>query len=304
MTLSVVVVTYNSSDVVEGALQSIEGFWDELLVGDGGSTDGTVGMVKKYGAKIIRQIRPQHQPFLLARLTAVPHKGGGAGQANKPRTKNLGERKQELVEKAKGDWILVLDTDERVSEELKDEITLITHPPRRSHRLTSFSLPPSEVGKNAAYRIPYQNYVFGKPVYYGGERYAKVRLFRQGYARISPDPLHEEVVVTKGTVGELKGVIHHHSYRTPIQLIKKFTLYAWMAAGILIQKQRLGSQRAKPSLEDTMKKLFLYGPHMFWARYIKEKGYKDGWRGLILALAFGYMEGLTYWFQLLRNFTR
>ncbi len=243
MTLSVVMVTRNSRDVVERALQSVAGLWDELLVGDGGSTDGTMEMVKKYGGKIIQTGR-----------------------------KNLGERKQELVERAKGDWILVLDADERVSEELRKEIGRLGERKR---------------GKKVAYRIPYQNYVFGRPVYFGGEKYAKVRLFRRGYARISPEPLHEEV---RG-IGELSGEIHHHSYRTPWQLFGKFTRYAWIAAGM---KKEAGERL-------TLRRLFLYGPHMVWARYVKERGYKDGWRGLILAAAFGYMEGLTYWFLLLKT---
>ena len=55
MTLSVVMVTYNAKDVVGGALESIKGIADEVLVGDGGSRDGTVDIVRKFGAKIIQQ---------------------------------------------------------------------------------------------------------------------------------------------------------------------------------------------------------------------------------------------------------
>lgn len=254
MTLSVVMITKNSGDVVEGAVQSVAGLGNELLVGDGGSRDGTVEMVKKHGGTVISQ---KHD-------TA------------------LGVRKQELVEKAKGDWILVLDADERVSGELAKEI-------KRIIRGSSTSLGTAV----AAYRIPYQNYVFGRPVYYGGEKYAKVRLFRKGFARISPESLHEEIIVKDGKVGELKGVIHHHSYRSPWKLFFKFTRYAWIAARMEIASP---SERSR---NDTFQKLFLYGPHMFWVRFIKEKGYRDGWRGLVLALAFGYMEGLTYWLMLL-----
>ena len=262
MTLSVVMITYNSAEVVEGAIQSIEGMWDELLVGDGGSTDGTVEMVKRYGGKIIRPIQ--------------------TNPTNLPITKNLGERKQELVERAKGEWILVLDADERVSEELKAEIGRLGDRKR---------------GREVAFRIPYQNYVFGEPVYYGGERYAKVRLFRKGFGRISSEALHEEVRVVGPTslklrgvkeIGEFKGKIHHHSYRTSRQLFTKFTKYAWVAAR---QMKRQGETLS-------LAKLFFYGPHMFWARFVKEQGYRDGWRGLVLALAFGYMEGLTYWILL------
>lgn len=181
---------------------------------------------------------------------------------------SLGERKQKLVEMADREWVLILDTDEMVSPELVKEIEDVLK------------------GKNnfIAYSIPYQNYVFGKPVYYGGEKYEKVRLFKKGYGQVKKTPLHEEIVV-KGTIGDLKGVIHHYSYRSPIQLFIKFTKYAWITSRQKHEKV-------------TIKKLFLYGPHMFWARFIKDEGWRDGWRGFVLAFAFGFMESLTYWFLL------
>ena len=137
------------------------------------------------------------------------------------------------------------------------------------------------------WRIPYQNYVFGKPVYYGGEAYGKVRLFRRGYGRVLKTPLHEEIAAS-GMIGEMKGRIHHHSYRSVGQLFGKFTQYAKIAA----------SQTPR---NDMAKKLFLYGQHMFWARFVRDRGYKDGWRGLVLALAFAYMEALTYVLLFLRK---
>lgn len=187
---------------------------------------------------------------------------------------NLGTRKQFLIEEAKGEWILILDTDETVSSELQAEIQEILDNPKKSS------------GVNG-YRIPYQNYVFGKPVHHGGERYSKVRLFRRGKGRVSQVPLHEEVEV-EGKIVNLKGVIHHHSYRNPIQLLVKFTKYAWTAS----------REKKKTGETITLKKLFLYGPHMFWARFVKDEGYKDGLYGFILAKAFGYMETMTYWFLL------
>ncbi|MBI4065411.1 glycosyltransferase family 2 protein [Candidatus Gottesmanbacteria bacterium] len=260
-------LTSDSGEVLKQALESIEGLWDELIVGDAGSTDGTREILTQYKARIVEQ------------------KEG-----------NLGARKQELVRKAKGEWILVLDSDERVSEELYQEIKSLSHSPRRSHGLSAsrrISLPPSEVASTVrqcvAYRIPYQNYVFGKPVYYGGEKYSKVRMFRKGKGRVETVPLHEEVIVT-GRVGDLHGVLLHHSYRSVPQLFGKFTQYA-----ITLAREKK-KNRERPSLQ----KLFLYGPHMFWARFISDQGYKDGLGGFVLAIAFFYMETLTYWLLLFK----
>jgi len=188
---------------------------------------------------------------------------------------NIGIRKLNLVSSAKGEWILLLDTDEVVSPELSKEIReVIKITPSRIH----------------GYEIYYQNYVFGSPVYYGGEKYGKVRLFRRKYGTVTQVPIHEEVIV-KGKIGKLKNVLHHYSYRSPWQVITKFTRYAWLLAA---EKQQIGEQL-------TLSKLFFYGLHMFWARCIEDEGWKDGWRGVVLAFLFGYMESMIYWLLLWRN---
>ena len=248
MNLSILMITKNAEEVIADALNSVKGLRGELLVADDGSTDGTIGIVIQYGGRVFEL-----------------------------KNKNLGERIQWLISKAQEDWIFILDSDERVSKKLSREIKEIATPHRGGVRND----------KNKGYSIPYQNYVFGKPVYWGGERYNKVRFFRKGYGKVTPVSLHEEVFV-KGKIGALHGVIHHHSFRTPIQLFTKFTKYASIAA-----------QEKKRACETlSFGKLFLYAPHMFWARFVKEKGYKDGWRGFVLAFAFSYMETLMYWILL------
>ncbi len=190
-------------------------------------------------------------------------------------TDPLGVRKYRLIRRAKTEWVLLLDTDEIASPKLVTEIQHI------------LKTSPNDVH---GYEIPYQNYVFGKPVYYGGERYSKVRLFRRKYGAVTPVPIHEEVVVTGG-IGKLTGVIHHYSYRSIWQVLSKFTRYAWLVSA----EKRTANEPV------SIKKLFLYGPHMFWARYIGDEGYRDGWRGFVLALLFGYMESETYWMLLWRT---
>lgn len=255
MNLSVLMITKNNEKIVEDALRSVKGLADEILVDDDESIDRTVEIVKKYGGKILKR-----------------------------EGYNLGERKQSLIEKAKGDWVLILDADERLSLELKKEIKEILLPRHVKRNFTQ------DDDKIVGYKIPYQNYVFGKPVNAGGENYSKVRLFRKRYGKIEKVPIHEDLKIT-GKIGRLKGKIHHHSYRNPSQLFLKFTRYAWIVS----------AEKFKQKEKITFSKLFLYGPNMFWARFIKDKGYRDGLVGLVLAKAFGYMEGLTYWFLLWRK---
>ena len=189
-------------------------------------------------------------------------------------TISLGERKNVLIEQAANDWILLLDTDEVISPQLSKEIEEI------------MMKSPDDIN---GYLIPYENYAFGKPVKFGGERYSKVRLFRKLYGSVVKVPVHEEIII-KGNVGKLTGIIRHYSYRSLDQVFTKFTKYAWQMAG----------EKFKAREKVTLKKLFLYGPHMVWARVIKDEGWRDGWRGILIALCFGYMESLMYWLLLYR----
>jgi len=187
----------------------------------------------------------------------------------------LGVRKNRLIGQAAYEWVLVLDTDEVVSTELIESI-------RRVVKSVT-----DDVG---GYQIKYQNYIFNKSAHHGGEIYSRIQLFRKTFGIFTPIPLHEHPVI-KGNIGNLKGVIHHYSYVSLLQVLKKFTRYAWQMAG----------EKKKAREQVTLKKLFMYGSHMVWARAIKDQGWRDGWQGLVIALCFGYMETLTYWLLLWRN---
>ncbi len=186
----------------------------------------------------------------------------------------LGARKNRLINCAAYEWVFILDTDEVVSPELVTEIkNIISHPLDNIH----------------GYEISYQNYIFGKPVHFGGERYSRKQLFRKEYGAFTPVSIHEHPEI-EGEIGKLKGVIHHYSYSNLLIVLTKFTKYAWQMAG----------EKYKAREKVTLKKLFLYGPHMVWARVIKDEGWRDGWRGILIAFCFGYMESLMYWLLLYR----
>ena len=190
----------------------------------------------------------------------------------------LGVRKNRLIDQAAYEWVLVLDTDEVISKSLLNEIKELL--------ISS----PSNIN---GYLIPYQNYIFGFPARYSGEKYAKVRLFNKSHGSITNLSIHEEVNIN-GVTQKLKGVIHHYSYVSLPQVLRKFTRYAWQMAG----------EKKKAHEQVTLKKLFMYGGHMVWARAIKDQGWRDGWQGVVIALCFGYMETLTYWLLLWRNIFR
>lgn len=92
--LSVALAVYNEADNIGPCLESVHGLASEIVIVDGGSTDQTVSIAQKYGAKILTE---------------------------ENRT-NFHINKQHAIDACSGDWILQLDADERVSSMLLSEI--------------------------------------------------------------------------------------------------------------------------------------------------------------------------------------
>lgn len=182
---------------------------------------------------------------------------------------DIGKQRIFGLSKATSKWILILDCDEIVSEKLMKEIKSKIE----NNRITI-----------NGYYIPYQNFFLNKPLQYGGEDYKMLRLFRRIKLAIKPSLVHNKIQVKDEKVGYLKGKIFHHSYRSFFQIFSKFTDY-----GI-----RMGKEKFLNREKSTFKKIFIYPIHMFWARFIKDKGYEDGFFRIPLDLGFAYMEFMTY----------
>ena len=180
---------------------------------------------------------------------------------------NLGKLRAYALTHARGPWILSIDADERVSKELAQEILKIKNR-----------------GAFDGYIIPFRNHLFGKPIQFGGEGYKMMRFFKKESVDIKPAFVHERYGLRTERLGLLKNPIDHFSYRNIVQLFTKFSNYA----------VREARDRYAQGENVSLKKLTLYGPHMLYARYIKDKGYKDGQTRIILDLAFAYMEQITY----------
>ena len=105
VTLSIAIAVYNERKNLEACLASVQSVADEIVVVDGGSTDGTIEIAKKFTSKIIRTTNPP-----------VFH-----------------INKQKALDACTGDWILQLDADEIIPESLKKEIIeVITQPATRN----------------------------------------------------------------------------------------------------------------------------------------------------------------------------
>ncbi len=238
--ISLAVITRNAAKELPAMLDSVNGLCREIIVVDDCSTDSTAETARKYGAKIY-----------------VRH------------DRDLGRQRFFSLERAKGPWILILDSDEQLSKKLRNEIIQLV----RSKKIDQYD----------GYFIRFQTHLFGKPLRYGGEAYKKLILFKKSKATIEPAFVHEKFLV-RGKISALKNTALHYSYTSLGQIYAKFTDYALREA----------EQKYKRHENSSMKKIFLYPPHLFWARYINVKGYKDGLPRILLDLGFAYMEALTY----------
>ena len=241
--LSLVTATYNSQKTIKKTLESVLDLVKEIVIIDNNSTDQTVEIVKEYNAKIVN------------------YKG-----------KNLGRQYQKGIKNVNTEWVLVLDSDEYLSNELYKE-------------LKNLFLNKKNLEKYDGYFISFQNHFLGKPINFGGENYKMIRLFKKNKVIITSEKTHQKYLLKSKKVGYLKGKIFHHSYQNLCQTYKKFTYYG-------LEEAR---KKLKKNEKITLKKLFLYAPHMFYARFVKDRGYKDGLFRIPLDLGFAYMEFLTYW---------
>ncbi len=174
------------------------------------------------------------------------------------------------------DWVLFVDADERVPLALAAEI-------RESIGYLDY----------AGFRIPRENYIFGK-LTRGAGWYPdyQTRLLCVGRAHYDPVRQVHEVVVLDGKEGTLKHALVHHNYRDFTQFRAKQRRYSTYNARIMFD------QGVHPKPQNYV----LQPLRQFWWRFVTLKGYIDGLHGLRLSVLMAWYELEKYW--LLRSMWR
>ncbi len=222
--LSAVLITRNSAAVLPPCLESLR-FADEIVIVDSGSTDATLDIARRFNAKIVCQ------EWL-----------------------GYGKQKQFAVAQATHDWVLCVDTDERVSEPLRESILRELQAPRFH-----------------AYEMPRRNRFLGRWLRHG-EGYPdwSLRLFDRRHANWSDDPIHEKVV-TAGPVGRLAGDLLHESEQGLADYLAKQERYTTLQAEALHTRGKRASTV----------RLLLSPPLRFIKFYFFRLGFLDGIPGLV-----------------------
>lgn len=232
MKISAVIIAFNEENSIAEAVRSVA--WaDEVLVVDSESTDRTREIAKSHGAKVITQS-----------------------------WKGFAKQKQFAADSAENDWILSLDADERISDELRKEILAIR----------------DRNGADAVggYKIPRLAFYMGRPIRHSGwYPDLQVRLFDRTKGRWKDVLIHESVQMDEGTVvGKLSGDIHHHSVDSASHHHRMIgERYAPLAA-----RQMFESGKRTTRLE-----VAVSGWFAFVRSYFLKAGLLDGFPGFCIA---------------------
>ena len=229
ISISTVTITKNEERNIEACLESVR--WaDQIIVVDAESSDRTQELARRYS------------PHVMVR----PWKGYGP-------QKNYG------IQQATGDWILILDADERVSPELAEEIQK-----RVSTRTTQDPV---------AYSLPRRNIFYGAWVRWGGAYPDRqIRLFQKGKASYNDVKIHENLMVD-GPIGTLEGFLEHYTERCIADHFRKFSFYITLAA----------KEQGKSTTTVRWWQLLLNPLVTLVKKYVLKQGFRDGIRGVIFA---------------------
>lgn len=230
ITVSAVIVTYNEERKLEDCLKSVYKKVDEIIVVDLGSTDKTLQIIEAYSAKIFRHKKVEY----------------------------VEQVRDFSISKAKGEWVLILDPDERVQPSLWDKLENII----------------SE-NKYAAVNIPRQNIFFGKWIKHTNwwpDR--QIRFFKKNKVawsnKIHTYPEVDGLILNLGTSEQWS--IIHYGYDSIQQFIDRQNRYSSIEAK---NRYHIGDRFS-------FFNLVWFPIREFIVRYIKHGGFLDGKLGFIL----------------------
>ncbi len=237
--LSVVVLTRNEERNIKECLESVAGWAGEIVVIDDESTDRTVDIASNYTDKIITR-----------------------------RMEVEGSQRNFAYAQAKNLWVLSLDADERVTEELKAEIKSIL-----SHH-TQYN----------GFTIPRKNFIGDYWVRYGGWYPSpQLKLFRRDKFRYEEVGVHPRAFMDD-PCGHLRADIIHYSYRDIADFLGKLN-------------NQTTREAEKWFLQNKPMRIlrFLYRSiDRFLRTYLGRKGYKDGFLGFVIAFYASLYQIISY----------
>ncbi len=167
-------------------------------------------------------------------------------------------QKNRSIPQAAHEWVLILDADEWISEPLKEEI------------IDLLQKGPDKKG----YAIPRINYYMDQKVKYSGWQNDQViRFFHRDSGKYNDKRVHEKLIVS-GPVGKLKNHIHHNTYRSFQDVLRKVNQYSTWKAMDKVDKGKKAS----------LASMFYKPLHAFFKTYFLRAGILDGRVGYVISV--------------------
>lgn len=244
MKLSAVIITYNEAANIQRCIEAVKAVADDILVVDSFSKDDTVNIAKSFGAR-----------------TLTHHFEG------------YGQQKNFAIENALYDWVICIDADEVLSENLQQEIIQL----KSGNKIDDY----------AAYKFPLLNNYCGKWIKYGGwYPDPKPRLFNRTKGKWQHGNIHEYWAFNNSEYkyGLLKNNLHHYTITSLAQHLVKINTYSELSAEMANKKGK----------KCNLLQLYFGPKWFFFNRYILRLGFLDGYYGYVFCKMAAYEKWVKY----------
>jgi glycosyltransferase involved in cell wall biosynthesis len=235
--ISVTILVKNGERKLKEVLESLA-FFDEIILYDTGSSDRTFEIANQFS-----KVRIFQRPFI-----------------------GFGPCHNEAASLAKHDWILSIDADEVLSEQLAQEIASLS------------------LDRETVYSLPFVNYFNGKQIKWCGwypEQH--VRLYHKKRSSFSEARVHEGVKTKGLNVVTLCHPVYHYPYSSISDFLVKMERYSTLFA-----EQNYLKKHATPFTAVT------HGLAAFLKSFILKKGFLGGYEGFIISAYNGHTAFYKY----------
>lgn len=221
--LTVAVLARDNEDEIADCLRSVLWADERIVILDTRSRDATAAIAREVGARVI------------------PH-----------RFVNFAQQREFGLSTVRGEWLFYVDTDERATPALAEEIRRVIEDESR-----------------VGWWVPRRNFIWGREIRHGGwHPDYQLRLLRLGSAHYDPRREVHEIVRLEGREGYLQEPLIHHNYRTVAQFMDRQRFYATYEADI-----RATSKRCAPSFGPTCSNRFASSGGAMWRLRDTKMGY-------------------------------
>ena len=234
--ITAIVITLNEEDNIRPCIESLQRVCDEIIVVDSGSDDKTVEIAESLGATVY------HQPY----LGDGPQKAFG-------------------VPYARNDWILSIDADERLDEDMVRDLEGLD---MNATDFDSFAFRRKSFVGDTWIKVWYPDYL--------------VRLYNRQTAGFEPVRGHAKV--SGNNTKRLHSHIIHYSYRNYREVVQRIDRFAARGASVLYE------QGHRPNAWSPL----LHGLGAFLKTYIAKKGILHGLPGLNIAVVSAFSSYIKY----------